>query len=354
MNSASSIPWRASLVTRFVLLWSLLLGGLVLLCGWLIWRGGRDSLILTWQDNLRHDAAAVELKLQSTVVSVMRDAAYLAKIPILREFVRAQGSPLQEQWRKLIEDEFHALLEGKPSYFQVRFIGLADEGRELIRLDNNQGQIETIPQDRMQKKGDRDYFREALQVPPDTVYVSAINLNQEFGKVTEPHIPTLRAAMQVKAESGATFGVLVINVDVSTLLADLANLPGNATRLMLAAPNGDFLIHPDAAHTFGSDLGQPWRYVESKQVGGGDQDLSHVAKFPLAPGVARQMTAVLTVPADEWLRLLTAARDKAAVSTGMAALGGIVVIALLSRWLAGRLHRVTEAMAAYEAGQETA
>ncbi len=353
MNSASSIPWRASLVTRFVLLWSLLLGGLVLLCGWLIWRGGRDSLIQTWQENLRHDAAAVELKLQSAVVSVMRDAAYLAKVPILREFVRAQGSPQQAQWRKLMEDEFHALLEGKPSYFQVRFIGLADEGRELIRLDNNQGQIETISQDRMQKKGDRDYFQEALRMPPDKVYVSAINLNQEFGKVTEPHIPTLRAAMQVKSEFGQTFGVLVINVDVSTLLGELANLPGNATRLMLAAPNGDFLIHPDASHTFGSDLGRPWRYVESKQETGGDQDLSHRAQFPLAPGFDRQMTAVLTVPADEWLRLLTAARDKAAVSTGMAALAGIVVIALLSRWLAGRLHRVTEAMAAYEAGQET-
>jgi signal transduction histidine kinase/DNA-binding response OmpR family regulator len=353
MNSASSIPWRASLVTRFVLLWSLLLGGLVLLCGWLIWRGGRESLIQTWRENLRHDAAAVELKLQSAVTGVMRDTVYLAKVPTLREFVRAQGTPQQEQWRKLIEDEFHALLEGKPSYFQVRLIGLADGGREVIRLDNNQGRIETTPASGMQQKGDRDYFQEALKMPPDTVYVSAINLNQEFGKVTEPHIPTLRTAMQVKRETGEVYGVVVINVDMSSLFTELADLPGNATRLVLAGPNGDFFIHPDPARTFGTDLGHAWRYVPEQSAETGDQDLKHAAPFSLAPHVPGKLTAVLTVPAGEWLKLLEEARDKAAVATGITALGGILVIALLSRWLAGRLHRVTAAIAAYEAGQET-
>jgi len=354
MKSASTIPWRSSLVTKFVLLWSLLLGGLVLLCGWLIWQGGRDSLIETWQDNLRHDAAAVELKLQSAVTGAMRDAAYLSKIPTLREFIRAGSSPAQEQWRRLVEEEFHALLEGKPSYFQVRLIGLADEGREVIRLDNNQGRIETVPAERLQKKGDRDYFKETLLLPPDAVYASAINLNQEFGKVTEPHIPTLRAARQVTGPDGTVFGVLVINIDVSSLLDELEKLPGTAVRLMLAAPNGDYLIHPDRTLTFGSDLGRPWKYVSESPRGSGDQDLEHVAKFPLASGVPQEITALLTVPAEEWLKLLKAARDKAALATGTAALCGIIVIALLSRWLARRLHRVTDAMAAYEAGQETA
>ena len=351
---APSIPWRSSLVTRFVLLWSLLLGGLVVLCGWLIWQGGRESLIQTWQENLRHDAAAAELKMQSAVTAVMRDAAYLSKIPTVREFVRTRGTAEQDQWQRLVRDEFHALLEGKPSYFQVRLIGVADGGREVIRLDSNQGRIESVLAERLQQKGDRDYFKETLKLPPAAVYVSAINLNQEFGKVTEPHIPTLRAAMQVKDTAGAVFGVLVINVDVSSLLAELAQLPRSAVRLMMSGPNGDYLIHPDPAKTFGSDLGKPWRYLSEKPAGTEEQDLSHVAHFRLAPDVPQEITASFTVPAEDWLKLLKAARDKAALATGIAALVGIVVIALLSRWLAGRLHRVTEAMAAYEAGQETA
>ena len=354
MPASTSIPWRRSLVTRFVLLWSLLLGGLVALCGWLIWQGGRQSLIQTWQENLRHDAVAAELKLQSAVTAVMRDAAFLSRTPTLREFVRAQGPAEREQWHRLVSDEFHALLEGKPSYFQVRLIGMTDSGRELIRLDNNHGHIETVPADRLQQKGDRDYFKDTLKLPPDAVYVSAINLNQEFGKVTAPHIPTLRAAMQVRDAGGTVFGVLVINVDVSSLLAELEQLPGSGVRLMMSGPNGDYLIHPDPARTFGSDLGRPPGDNLEKAPGTAGQDLTHAAHFPLAPGVPQEITASFTVPAVDWLKLLTAARDKAAVATGIAALVGMIVIALLARWLAARLHRVTEAMAAYEAGQETA
>ncbi len=354
MPTSNPIPWRRSLVTRFVLLWSLLLGGLVLLCGWLIWQGGRQSLIQTWEENLRHDAVAAELKLQSAVTAVMRDASFLSRTPTLREFVRAQSPAEREQWHRLVSDEFHALLEGKPSYFQVRLIGVADSGRELIRLDNNHGHIETVPADRLQQKGDRDYFKDTLKLPPNAVYVSAINLNQEFGKVTEPHIPTLRAAIQVRDADGTVFGVLVINVDVSSLLAELEQPPGSGVRLMLSGPNGDYLIHPDSARTFGSDLGLPSGDISNESPGPAGQDLTHVAHFPLAPGVPQEITASFTVPAVDWLKLLTAARDRAAVATGVAALVGILVIALLARWLAARLHRVTEAMAAYEAGQETA
>lgn len=355
MKSAAPIPWRSSLVTRFALLWALLLGGLVLLCGWLIWRGGRESLIQTWQENLRHDGAAVELKMQSAVTAVMRDAAYLAKTPTLREFVRAQGSPEESQWRKLVQEGFHALLEGKPSYFQVRLIGVANEGRELIRLDHSGGNIETISEDRLQKKGDRDYFQETLKMPAEKVYVSAINLNQEFGKVTEPYIPTLRAAVQVPGPDGRVFGVVVINVDVTTLLEEIQQLPGKAVRLMLAGENGDFLIHPDKSKTFGSDLGRPWRFsgtVTGATESEGDADLEHLSAFAMAPGLAQQTRALLTVPANEWLTLLKQARDRAAMATGIAAAGGIVMIVLLSRWLGGRLHRVTSAMSAYEAGQD--
>lgn len=354
MVSTGRIPFRFSLVARFALLWSLLLGGLVALCGWMIWRGGRESLIETWRENLRHDAAAVELKLQSAVTAVMRDAAYLARTPTLREFVRAAGTPEAAQWRQLVEQGFRALLEGKPSYFQVRLIGVADNGRELIRLDNMQNRIEIVSGDSLQQKGDRDYFRETMKMPPGAVYVSAINLNQEFGKVTEPHIPTLRAAMQVPGPDGAVFGILIINVDVSTLLEETAALPGKAVRLELAAANGDYLLHPDPGRTFGSDLGTPWRFQSSRPPGTGEAeaDLEHLSTFAMAPGLEQQLQALLSVPAEEWLHLLQEARNRAVVATGIAAGGGVAVIILLSQWLARRLQKVTAAMAAYEAGME--
>src|SRR4029453_6925794 len=145
---------RMSLVTRFTILWSLLTAGLVGLFGFLTYRSNRDHLLQTWRGTLDHEAQTAQVKVQSAVGDAARDVLYLRQTPTVREFVRRQGQSEQDTWRRLVEEDFRALLAGKPSYFQVRLIGASEEGKEVIRLDRPPSGIEIIPAAKLQKKGD--------------------------------------------------------------------------------------------------------------------------------------------------------------------------------------------------------
>jgi signal transduction histidine kinase/CheY-like chemotaxis protein len=343
-----------SLVTRLTLLWSLLAAALVGLFGFLNFRGSREHLLATWRETLEHDASTTILRVQSAAQEAARDALYLASTPSVREYVRAGDmGETREQWRRITEDEFRALMAGKSTYFQVRLIGAASDGLELIRLDAVGGAIEVAPAERLQKKGDRDYFQEGRQLKPGEVYISDLNLNQDFGQITEPHTPTVRTVASVADAEGNLFGMVVINVDLGELVATLPAQASPGVALHLGNERGDFVVHPDPSMTFGSDLGRPARFADGARAGAGRAaDLLVERSFPALPGLTRSWQVRLTARESEFLRGLAAARNQALALTGLAALGGAGVVLLAGRGLARRLRGVSDAMARYEAGQE--
>ena len=343
-----------SLVTRLTLLWSLLAAALVGLFGFLSYRGSREHVLATWRETLEHDATTTILRVQSAAQEAARDALYLASTPSVREYVRAaDDAEERERWRRLTEEEFRALMAGKPTYFQVRLIGAASDGMELIRLDAAAGGIEVAAQDRLQQKGDRDYFQEGRRLRPGEVYVSDLNLNQDFGHITEPHTPTVRTVASVVDGDGRQFGMVVINVDLSGLVATLPAQASPGVRLTLGNERGDYVVHPDASFTFGSDLGRAARFADGARAHADrPAELMVERAFPALPGLAREWRVRLTARESEFLRGLAAARNQALALTALAALGGLGVVLLGGRGLARRLREVSDAMARYESGQE--
>ena len=101
------------------------------------------------------------------------------------------GDTTPEQWRAQLAGRLVAELAAKPAYAQFRLIGVADNGREIVRVDRSgpDGSIRIAEGDQLQQKGDRAYFKAAVSLPPDDVYVSPIDLNREHGAVAMPHDP---------------------------------------------------------------------------------------------------------------------------------------------------------------------
>ena len=352
-----------SIVARLTLLWTLVLAAVLGIFGWLFWRGSRDSLVGLHRTNLQHGADVVRIKLRSAFADLERDAAFLGGLPALAEFIATTGSPDNERWRTQLTGTFRSLLAGKPDYFQVRLIGVADHGREIIRLDNDRGTITTVAADRLQEKGDRDYFRAALVPGAPAVLLSAIDLNQEFGRIEAPHRPTIRASARVAGPDGKPFGVVVINADVGPLLAEAQALPAAPARLVLAGDNGDYLVHPDPDARFGTDLGSgrglaadrpdAASWADTAWLGTGDGgDLAWTQRFALDSSGTRRLRCIVSIPSLDWLRLLRDVRNRALAFTGAAAFAGLVVLGLTARWLARRLEAVTSAMAGWEPGGE--
>ena len=171
--------------------------------------------------------------------AVRSDVLAVRTIPAHDGIVRAMlgggidaedGTPTSK-WRERLETIYAGQLQAKPAYVRLRFIGLADGGREIVRVERsgagNPGRV--VAHGELQRKGDRGYFKNAIGLPAGEVYVSPIELNQEHGVVEIPHIPVLRFATPVQTPDGKPFGIVVINLDVGPTFA--------AVR---AAMDGDF------------------------------------------------------------------------------------------------------------------
>ena len=157
---------------------------------------------------------------------------------------------------------FEAFLGSHTELRQIRLIGLADNGQELVRVDRVDGRIIVVSPADLQQKADRDYFQASLSLKPGETFVSDITLNQEHGKLDFPYWPTVRVTTPVYRADGTMFGILVMNVNAAPILdAFVRGLSkGNAGFVLNA--NSDFLVHPDPEKAFGFDKGTPYRWSD--------------------------------------------------------------------------------------------
>jgi len=213
--------------------------------------------------HLSETSHAAARQLTENIDFLRREVRFLAKLPPIQGIIRAQGnggtdprdgSSLAE-WKKRLTAIFAGFLRTRPGYFQVRFIGRSDGGRELVRVNQDQGGIHVVPDGALQRKGDRPYFRHALGLDRGEVYLSEIDLNQEHGEVAPGRIPTLRAAIPVYGPTGNVFGAIVVNEDIGRRLEALRASLDRSFTFYLTNDRGDYLYHPDPAKTFGFDLG---------------------------------------------------------------------------------------------------
>ncbi len=162
------------------------------------------------------------------------------------------------QWKRRMERNSEDILNVNPSLFQVRLIGVADGGREIIRLDRIGEKIVTVASEKLQQKGGRYYFTESLKLKPGGIYFSSVDLNVEYGKVSIPHTPTIRISTPLFDPQGQYFGFVIINADVSKMLERYAESMGSQQQqqqVYLLGDKNQFLVHPERKRLYGSDLG---------------------------------------------------------------------------------------------------
>jgi PAS domain S-box-containing protein len=214
-----------------------------------------------------------------------RSLLFLANTPPVKGMIRAlqqggvdvQESSTTAQWQRRMQQIFAAYLEATPEAYQVRFVGAADEGREIVRAERLNDRVVVAPREQLQRRADTVFMRESLRLGEGNVFVSDVTLNRENGQVTVPHRPTIRYATPVHDAQGIVFGVVVINVDLTGRLGALAPGTGPRPQIFATHAQGDFVAHPDAALTFGFDLGErhvwedSYKPAEPPDTAGGDR-----------------------------------------------------------------------------------
>ncbi|TWT99143.1 Signal transduction histidine-protein kinase BarA [Botrimarina colliarenosi] len=218
-------------------------------------------------------ASLLAADLEATIRSATEDIAAVRGAPAIAQFVSARGDtdrgPEQsaesvETLRSEVQGLFHSVVNAKPFYSQLRLIGVADGGRELVRVNRSSegGAVENVAVDELQQKGSRDYFVRATMAPVGEVLLSSINLNREHGQIESPHQPVLRAATPVRTRGGEFFGAIVLNINAAPALQRLREANNEHRAVYAVDEVGNYLANPDEAKEFGADLRTSHRLQE--------------------------------------------------------------------------------------------
>jgi diguanylate cyclase (GGDEF)-like protein/PAS domain S-box-containing protein len=248
---------------------------LLVLAGGLLWiNKENDQLHRSYLSDRSADietALHVEkVRMGQSIETLRQDVVFLANTPPISGIIRASanyGLDSRDKnsyatWEARLQEIFAAFLRAHPEYYQVRYIGAAGEGMELVRVERRDVRVEAVPHDALQAKGDQDYFRAGLMLTAGRVHLSEFDLSKEHGTIEVPHRPTLRAVTTVFDASGRVFGMVVINKDLRPLF-DLSSTglpPG--VRALIADQQGHYLHHPDSERAFEFEFGSAGKITD--------------------------------------------------------------------------------------------
>ncbi len=365
-----------SLTTRLTLAMVLLALSTAGVVGMLIYRNLERAILPAELSRLQTHAQRQGARLDE-VVALARDdvIAFATGAAALEGIVRArlnggrdpQDGTTEQIWRARMARRFVADLQAKPGYTQFRIIGVAEGGREIVRVDRSgpHGAVRIVPDDELQAKGDRDYFIEAIKLPAGAVYLSRIDLNREHGKIEVPHQSVIRAATPIYTPAGVLFGIVIINVDLSQTMVRVNQAEHAGGHVYVVNADGYYLLHPQPEKTFGFDLGQDNRlqteypelaaYLAKNESKVGiirfpTGESLGVAMLPLRPGGGPWLALIEVVPEAALLAPLALVRHSSLVAAGVVALLALGLALGLARSLTKPLVTLTRTVESFSIG----
>lgn len=344
-----------------------------LIVGLVITEASSVLLIDASAKRLSHVTQIVGIQLANILDNLRSDESFITRTLVVKETARHEPSAVSPSvgpranthWREFVTASFTAFLESRPWYRELRLVGIADKGREIVRVKQTPTGIVQVPEDQLSQQGNAPDFRLAISLPEGSLYLSRIALAREQDRVIEPHIPTMQASMPIYGPEGRRFGVLTISVDMGRIFKLLSGLIDADSTLFIANHEGDFLYHPDPTKTFGFEFGHRYRLTElvpqtaALLKGDGKAILLHkVAWVPGHPQIGYferfsyqaagghpLLVLGLTSPRAVILKDVNAVRRRSAAYTLLFALSGIVLVLFVSHRLTAPLRQITRAVA---------
>ena len=213
-------------------------------------------------EHLIQEQEVEELALQSNLIEPLlaslykegsSDVLFLSNTPPIQGLIRSiNKSDIKNEklWVDRLEQIFEQLMKAKKNYLQIRYIGVKGEGKELINVKRNESGVYRLPSSLMQSKSKSSYFKNSIKKDPGEIYFSAIELNREHGKIVVPMQPVLRVATPIyDNKNGNIFGIVIINIDFKSFIANLKNGALSDLTFYLAAEDGNFLYNPEDNQT---------------------------------------------------------------------------------------------------------
>ncbi|MBL1261551.1 MAG: response regulator [Thiotrichaceae bacterium] len=204
------------------------------------------------------DREAILIK--SEFEMLKKDVSFLSKTPPIQGIFRTLQGPdpldgsSNEEWLDRLSSIFSNFLLERPEYTQIRFISVTDDGLELVRVEKRGSKIITLRKSELQNKGEERYYTKRMGKHPGDIYFSNITLNKEHGAITKPYSPVILAVVPVFDNNHVMFGLVVINMDLSSIFKGFMNNAPDFSNHYVTNDNGDYLAHHDSSKVFGFEF----------------------------------------------------------------------------------------------------
>ncbi len=347
-----------SLVSRFGFFFLSLLVLAIAVSGYLVYTQSARVITEYSKEETKHTTGLARQSFYALLGEVSNDIAVTSESPVISNFL---SSPSPEN-TDAINRLFKTVLVHKPNYFQIRLLDINQEGKEVIRFDKTDSTVTQVAEQRLQYKSSKLYFQEAIRIDKGEFYFSAINLNEEYGVISTPHTPTVRAACKIYDKNDNARYLLIINVDLSVFFNKLRGLIRDNLTIVLCDTSGQYLFANDPARRFGKQLKHKHTFlqdfgenVNNLAVLNQNQILSndnthtyyfHLEKLPYFQG---RRTLYLVALEDENHVLLSAnrVRYKSLLLILAVSIVALIVALLFAGLFSRRITRVTNAIASY-------
>ena len=261
---------RFSIVHKFSLTIVLLVLFSVSMVGWIFYSKTTELLVTAALDDISSNIKDAGARVQEHIAVQNEDILFLANMPPIQGMLRAhdnanydqQDKSSYQQWVKRQQSIFVSMLKNKPEYLKLRFID--KYGQEQIVVGREGNHIVALAGGELQNKLHRVYFNETLKLEKGSVYLSEINLNREYGKISVPHREVLRSSAPVYNEvNGEVAGILLVTVEIGKALRSIQDgAKGSGSNIYITNDRGGYLLHPDSSKGYGFDLGKHYRIQE--------------------------------------------------------------------------------------------
>lgn len=244
--------------------WLALAGWLAVSAGvaWLAGSLRENQLMELLQQRLSAQAGLRAVLLQQHAERGRQAALFLANTPPIPGLARAslnhgfdpQQNNSARQWKDRLSTIFLKYAESMPDIMRLRLVGLADNNRELVRVDTLGGHPRILDEGELSSVHDSPSFSRVVQQPAGAITQSGIRPPPPGGPLSLARDSYWTPCY---AANGKPFAALEVAFDTSSLLRQTAGADADTT-LFIADQSGQFLSHPQAAKA----ANPRWRWLD--------------------------------------------------------------------------------------------
>jgi diguanylate cyclase (GGDEF)-like protein len=218
---------------------------------YIVYSYGSEYFAKTSKASFKKEARLIGNDIRNALGKISKDVALLARTPPIQGIIRSsrnQGKDPEDNstqflWERRLASIFNAMLKVNPYYTQIRYIGVSNKGKEIVRVNRTKGEIYITDSSSLQNKSKSNYFQDTLKHSRGSIFFSNLEYNKDGGKLTYPLEPTLRVIMPIYDTKQIMFGMIVINVNIENYISQIFLNNNIAYEMAIISKDGKKLMY---------------------------------------------------------------------------------------------------------------